>query len=325
VSDLSVDDLLPPGDGAVERPDVAGPKAERRADGSGAASFGEVTGFGSNPGDLKMYKYVPASMPAAAPLLVALPGCSVDVTSYALASGWHALADAKKFYVAYAEQKSANNPVGCFNWFLPTDAQRDKGEALSIKQMVDKMKAVHGVDAKRVFVTGLSAGGAMSVNLLADYPELFAGGAIMSGIPFGCADSASAGYSCMSGVTRTAKVWGDLVRAQSPGGPYPRVVLFQGSADSTVAPSNLDELVKQWTDVHGADQTPDTQATLGGHAVKGYSASGKEVVRSYLITGMDHGIAVDPGSGPTQGGKATGFSFAAGLWSSYYAAQFFSL
>jgi poly(3-hydroxybutyrate) depolymerase len=88
----------------------------------------------------------------------------------------------------------------------------------------------------------------------------------------------------------------------------------------------MEELVKQWTDAQGADQLPNKQTTVSGHAVKSYdSPTGQEVVRSYLITGMGHGISVDPGTGPQQGGQTTTYSFAMNLWSSFYAAGFFGL
>ena len=121
----------------------------RCADDVGTArdSIEAVANFGSNPGNLKMNRHVPAGMPANAPLVVAMHGCTQPVSEYAKA-GWNELADRHKFYVVYPEQQSANNSANCFNWFgkfnQPSDKTnltRGRGENLSIKQMVDKMKA----------------------------------------------------------------------------------------------------------------------------------------------------------------------------------------
>src|SRR5690606_27291079 len=99
------------------------------------------------------------------------------------------------------------------------------GEALSIKQMVDNALASHNLDPARVFVTGLSAGAAMAAVMLATYPDVFAGGSIVAGIPYRCAPETSP-YLCMFlAVDKTPAAWGNLVRSASSGygGPWPRV------------------------------------------------------------------------------------------------------
>src|SRR5689334_2696635 len=87
----------------------------------------QVTGFGSNPGNLAMFTYVPAGMPASAPVVLVLHGCTQNAPAME-ASGWTAAADAHKFYVIYAQTSSANNSSSCFNWFEPGDIARDQGE-----------------------------------------------------------------------------------------------------------------------------------------------------------------------------------------------------
>jgi poly(hydroxyalkanoate) depolymerase family esterase len=145
----------------------------------------EITGFGSNPGHLRMFKHVPARLPASSPLVVVLHGCMQNARDFAAQSGWIEVADRLQLALALPETHG-NNPLNCFNWFVISHNRRDQGEALSIKQIVDKMKTDHGVDPGRIFVAGLSAGGAMTSVMLATYPDVFAGG-----LPYGCANDPS--------------------------------------------------------------------------------------------------------------------------------------
>jgi poly(hydroxyalkanoate) depolymerase family esterase len=168
-----------------------------------AAAPVKVTAFGSNPGGLRMFKYVPDQLPASAPLITVLHGCTQNARDFGANSGWIELADRLHVALLMPEQTAANNQRNCFNWFVTTENRRDRGEPLSIKQMVDKMKSDHPVDPKRVYVTGLSAGGAMTSVMLATYPDVFAGGGIVAGLPYGCANDSSAliptqALQCMS-------------------------------------------------------------------------------------------------------------------------------
>lgn len=174
-----------------------------------AAGLTQVTGFGTNPGNLSMFTYAPAALPAGAPLVVALHGCTQSANDYYAHSGWPKFADAYGFALVFPQTTGANNANSCFNWFEPGDSGRGQGEALSIKQMVDKAVSLYGGDTRRVYVTGLSAGGAMTANLLAAYPDVFAGGAIASGLPAGCASTVSAAYTCMySPPDKSPAQWG---------------------------------------------------------------------------------------------------------------------
>ena len=106
--------------------------------------------------------------------------------------------------------------------------------------MVEKMIVDHGIDRRRVFVTGLSAGGAMTSVMLATYPEVFAAGAIIAGLPYGTATNVKEAFESMGQVrARSAREWGDLMRAASPHkGPWPRVSVWHGGADPVVKPKN---------------------------------------------------------------------------------------
>jgi poly(hydroxyalkanoate) depolymerase family esterase len=257
----------------------------------------QVTGFGSNPGNLAMFTYVPAGMPASAPVVLVLHGCTQNAAAME-ASGWTAAADAHKFYVVYAQTSSANNSSSCFNWFEPGDITRDQGEALSLRQMVGWMLANYSTDPNRVYVMGFSAGAFMSATMAALYPDVFAGAAVNSGGPFHCATTSNEAFMCMNpGVDRTPAAWGDLVRNAFPGytGRRPKMTIWHGTSDTTVRPANVTESVDQWTNVFGTDQTPDLTETVSGQAHKVYrDASGAAVVETYEISTMGHAIPVDP-------------------------------
>ncbi|WP_374194728.1 PHB depolymerase family esterase [Streptomyces sp. VRA16 Mangrove soil] len=294
-----------------------------------AADLTQVTSFGSNPGNLSMYTYAPDGLPADAPLVVALHGCTQSASDYYSHSGWPKFADSYKFALVLPQTSSANNANSCFNWFQSGDSSRGQGEALSIKQMVDKAVAQYGSDTRRVYITGLSAGAGMTANMLAAYPDVFAGGSIDSGLPASCATSTSAAYTCMySPPDKTPAQWGDLVRAAAPAGTtsWPRVAIWQGTSDTTVAPANATELRDQWTDVWGIGQTPSsTESLTGGTTLSVYDdTAGKPAVEVYSISGMQHGLAVDPGSGAEQCGT-TGTYYLDTICSSYQTARFWGL
>ncbi|MEV7184400.1 PHB depolymerase family esterase [Kitasatospora sp. NPDC093102] len=311
---------------------IASPTTAPAASPAAAAtsgSFQQVTGFGTNPGNLAMYTYTPAGLPSGAPLVVALHGCVQSATDYYRNSGWTKFADQYGFAVVFPQTSSVNNSLSCFSWFDASKAARGVGEARSVVEMVTKAESLYGSDAHRVFVTGLSAGGGMAADLLADYPDVFAGGAIDSGLPAHCATTQAAASGCQnSDQGLTPAQWGDKVRAAYPGytGPWPRVAIWQGTADTVVRPVNATELRDQWTNVQGVGRQPTSTRSLpGGTTQELYAdASGKPAVALFTISGMGHGLAVHPGSAADQCG-ATGAYFLDTVCSGYYTAQFWGL
>ncbi|WP_019548214.1 extracellular catalytic domain type 1 short-chain-length polyhydroxyalkanoate depolymerase [Streptomyces sulphureus] len=294
-----------------------------------ADGLDEVPDFGSNPGNLAMYTYAPADLPEGAPLVVALHGCTQTANDYYAHSGWPELADRYHFAVVFPQTSAANNVQSCFQWFDPAEDSRDAGEAASVRQMVAKASETYGSDAARVFVTGLSAGGGMTANLLADYPDVFAGGAVHAGLPAQCATSLVEATGCQLYDQRlTPAQWGDKVRDSHPGheGPWPRVAIFHGTSDTTVAPVNGEQLRDQWTDVRGVGQEPTgTEELPGNTTLTTYGPdTDRPDVALFSIAGMGHGLGVDPGAGDTQCGTA-GAYFLASLCSSYYSAHFWGI
>ena len=186
----------------------------------------ETRQFGTNPGDLRMFSFVPANLPPSPALVVVLHGCGQTAAGYDLGAGWSTLANHYGFALLLPEQRASNNTHTCFNWFNPLDVARGQGEVASIAAMIEDMVKAHDLDPRRVFITGLSAGGAMTAAMLACYPDLFAGGAIIAGLPYGAATDVQGALQAMrSAPHKTAREWGHLVRAAAPQhrGGWPRV------------------------------------------------------------------------------------------------------
>jgi poly(hydroxyalkanoate) depolymerase family esterase len=286
----------------------------------------EVTGFGSNPGALRMFKYVPVDPQPA--LVVVLHGCTQTAASYDFGAGWSTLADRHGFMLLLPEQQRTNNAKNCFNWFLAGDIERGRGEAMSICQMVEKMIVDHGIDRRRVFATGLSAGGAMTSVMLATYPDVFAAGAIIAGLPYGTATNVKEAFESMGQVrARSAREWGDLVRAASPHkGPWPRVSVWHGGADPVVKSKNAGEIIKQWTDVHGLDLPPTSTDRVDGYPRQIWrNPAGQSVIESYAIPAMAHGTPLATGPSDEHVGVPGAFLLDVGISSSYHIAKFWGL
>jgi feruloyl esterase len=291
------------------------------------APFVEVRDFGDNPAGLRMFTHAPADLPEHAPLVVALHGCRQDARSYGEGTGWTALAGRFGFALLLPEQARANNPRLCFNWFDRRNSDATGPEPLSMYQMIVWMLERHRLDHERVFITGLSAGGAMTSIMLAVYPELFSGGAIIAGLPYGAAENVVDALNVMAeGRVRTASEWGTLVRsATDHRGRWPRVSVWHGSADSRVHPSNAEEIVKQWADIHELNAPPagDLLSADGFRHRSWQDGAGRPVLESYSVFDMAHGAPISAEKdGPHAGGK---FLIDVGISSSQRIAAFWGL
>jgi poly(3-hydroxybutyrate) depolymerase len=162
--------------------------------------------------------------------------------------------------------------------------------------------------------------------MLATYPDVFSGGAIMSGVPYGCATKMIEALVCMRArVSRTPKEWGDSVRGASQTQFWPVVSIWQGTADKIIDPVNADEEAEQWTNVHGTSLKASTSDRVHGYLHRTFFKSGKPVVEMFSIINMGHGQAVDPGSLAEQCGTTGTFFPQEQICAAYYASKFWGL
>lgn len=270
---------------------------------------------------------MPATLVAAPALVVVLHGCTQSAAGYDLGSGWSQLADEYGFALLYPEQRRSNNSNLCFNWFDAGDTRRGHGEALSIRQMVAVMIDQHGIDPARVYVTGLSAGGAMTSVMLATYPEVFAGGAIIAGLPYGTANSIPEAFDRMRAHGGPpAAALGALIEAASPHqGPWPKISVWHGDRDATVSDANSALIVEQWRAVHGAGREPTVVDDVNGHRRQAWVGSdGRVAIEKYSIAGLAHGTPLST-SGPEACGSTAPFMLEAGISSTRRIAHFWGL
>ncbi|MBW3560567.1 MAG: PHB depolymerase family esterase [Proteobacteria bacterium] len=295
---------------------------------AGEGRMTEVARFGANAGALRLLSYVPEGLQPGAPLVVVLHGCTQRAEPHAAAGGWLQLADRYGFAVIAPEQTPANNPNRCFNWYEPGDQARGRGEAASIRAMVAHAVREHRLDAGRVFVTGLSAGGAMTAVMLATYPEVFAAGGIVAGLPFGVAADLQAALGAMyDGRTRSSTELGERVRRAAPrGGRVPRLAIWHGDADGTVKPHNAGEIAKQWAAAHGLPVEPTQTERLPGRtrAVWRSPSTGEVLIESHLLRGLGHGTPLAT-RGAEGVGTAAPYMLEAGVSSSLEIARFWGI
>jgi poly(hydroxyalkanoate) depolymerase family esterase len=265
-----------------------------------------------------MWVYVPERIAKTPSLVVVLHGCKQTAEGYDHGTGWSTLADRLGFVLLFPEQEMTGNPNLCFNWFSQHHTARGCGEALSIAEMTLQMREEYGISPERTFVTGLSAGGAMACVMLAAYPDMFAAGAIIAGLPYGAASNVHEAFRSMfQGVQVTADEAGDKVRAASQHrGPWPAISIWHGSADKTVVPGNADAIAQQWLNVHGLSAVEPEIDTVEGYVRQTWRGPDRRaLVRSIAVEGMDHGVPLHPNAPEEAVGNAGPFLLDVGLCS----------
>lgn len=342
--------------------------------GSTSAKMTEIEMLESrNPGALKMFVYVPESVRSSTqprPLVVALHGCAMTAEDYLQGTGWAQLAEKWGFAVLLPQQQKArklldiftgkNNAALCFNWW---EADRGNPEIRSIMHMIERMLDDYGsrLDPSRIYATGVSAGGGMTVDLLALHPTCFAGGAPIAGVAFDCSDNSvnQAINTCMAPTAKpgpkprqsldeggkknySAQKWGDKVRricefrkdCPSSEMGWPPITIWQGEQDRMVGPGNLRDLRRQWTNVHGIDEIADTQAIkpvppyVVEHAQYA-DKKGRVLVETRLIgkegPATDHGVVIDPEEASFACGRTQDFVYDGNICSTLEIARFWGL
>ncbi len=295
-----------------------------------------ILNFGSNPGNLQMMMHKSNDLPQEnekRPLVVILHGCSQSADAVAIQTGWNKLADSYQFYAMYPQQKMSNNPNDCYNWFRPNDVSKNKGEAHSIKQMIDYVRDSLSIDSTRIFIYGLSAGAAMAVALMADYPALFNAGAILAGGPFMSAENYAQGMVAMTNPRQKSSFeLAQPVIRQNPTftQPYPRMIIIHGKKDFVVDIRNSYQLIQQWTFVHHTDTIADEKITSfnSNDDITKYiyrDSLNRDILIYYEAEDLGHAVMIDPGDSVYQGGQKSIFAVDKNFFSTYWIARDFGL
>lgn len=193
--------------------------------------------FACQAGSRPYKVYVPSKARAMAPLVVMLHGCTQNSDDFAVGAGMNRLAEEHGFIVAYPEQPFTANQLGCWNWFNQQDQLRESGEPSIIAGLTRALICEMNIDHKRVFVAGLSAGGAMAEVMSVTYPDLFAGAGIHSGLPYGIATDQASAFAAMSGKSLERHARWARNRA--------RTIIFHGSSDTKVHPANAERIFNE--------------------------------------------------------------------------------
>lgn len=199
-------------------------------------------------GELPYAVYTPPGVRPGSPLVVVLHGCTQDPLDIATGTGMNRLADREGFVVAYPQQVREHNARRCWNWFRPEDQRRDAGEPAVLAAITDDVATAAAVDRDRVYVAGMSAGGAMATVMAATHPDVYAAVGVHSGLAYGAASDARSAFAAMQAADGTAPV-DEAHAAVTAMGDRARIVpaiVVHGAADDTVDPTNGERVVRQW-------------------------------------------------------------------------------
>lgn len=275
---------------------VPAEQAPAKASQPGPGQF--VEGSVTNQAGTRNYKlYIPSCYSdRPLPLVVMLHGCKQDPDDFAAGTRMNAIAEEKQCLVLYpAQLKTANNPK-CWSWFSAADQQRERGEPSLIADMTREIMRHYHVDKSRVYVAGLSAGGAMAVIMATEYPDLFAAAAVHSGMPYNAAKSLFSALSAMKNGPR--RRWYDVPAKSDGEAPTVPMIVFHGDADTVVHPINGEHVIKQAVaGTSGAEGDPVTVTSFVEHdgpERRSYTRtiyhdeSGRNMAEQWVIHGSGH-------------------------------------
>ncbi|MDP3228714.1 MAG: PHB depolymerase family esterase [Acidovorax sp.] len=237
--------------------------------------------------------YVPPGAAAGSPmpLVLMLHGCTQNPEDFATGTGMNAAAAPANALVLYPEQPHSANPNGCWNWFRPGDQHRGGGEPAMLVAMVQDVMARHHVDAQRVYVAGLSAGGAMAALLGREYPDVFAAVGVHSGLQAGAAHNVMGALSAMK---NGAKPGATAHTADATALPPPPTIVFHGDADPTVHAHNGEQLIQAALSARAT--APGGEPATVKAVQQGKSASGQGYTRTvYSLAGSASAAKASPG------------------------------
>lgn len=245
----------------------------------------EAHGFRGPAGRLEYWLYVPSSgHHRPMPLILMLHGCTQTPQDFALGTGMNHLAEAHGCLVAYPAQPRSANAQRCWNWFSPEHQRRGQGEPALIAGLTREVMATHRVDEHRVFVAGLSAGGAAAAIMAAAYPELYAAVGVHSGLACGAAHDVPSAFAAM-------RQGGGRARRKAQAGRAVPMIVFHGDQDATVHPANADDIIAMSAPNQRLSRESQSGGVPGGHAWRRTihrDAAGHTLLEQWLVQGAGH-------------------------------------
>ncbi|HEX6154681.1 MAG TPA: PHB depolymerase family esterase [Burkholderiales bacterium] len=275
---------------ALGQPPVSKPKPRARPEApeipeGRAGQF--IAGSYAHPQGTRPYKlHIPTSYAAgkALPLVVMLHGCTQNPDDFAAGTRMNTIAEERQCFVLYPAQTKSANGSRCWNWFKRAHQRRDKGEPAILAGMTQELVKRYGIDAGKVYVAGLSAGGAMAAVMGAAYPDIYAAIGVHSGLPVGSAHDVQSAFAAMRGAqSASGTATGRVVPA----------IVFHGDRDATVHPRNGQQVASQCVDRHDAslDVVVQRGQVPGGHAYTcsvHKDAAGRTVLEHWEVHGAGH-------------------------------------
>jgi poly(hydroxyalkanoate) depolymerase family esterase len=268
--------------------------APRPQTGVSAGQPGEfIAGFFANQVGERSYKlYIPTSYAGQQlPLIVMLHGCKQTPDDFATGTRMNELAEARQCFVLYPAQARSANHSGCWNWFRRADQVRDQGEPSIIAGMTREIVNRYRIDPRKVYVAGLSAGGAMAAVMGVAYPELYAAIGIHSGLACGSAHDLPSALAAMRGMPATRL---GQPKGSTPASPAIPTIVFHGDRDKTVHPRNGEQVVSQSVGGNGAscaDVSIERGQVPGGHSYSRtvhHDSTGRVALEYWLVHGGGH-------------------------------------